>query len=111
MKFQVEQRGDVLIVFLQERLDAATATMLEDQLSTLINNGSKKLLLNMQNTKYLSSAGVRGLLSVHRKMCHHEGLLILCELQEEVLDILRIAGFDNVLQICETEKVSFSYFL
>lgn len=99
-----EVKGDVLVLRIQGRLDAVSSPMAERKIFDYIYGGQYKLLLNFSGVDYLSSAGMRMLLSVTKKLKTLSGQLILCCLNLNVIEILKISGFDQVLVLVNTEE-------
>lgn len=99
-----ESKQDILILRLSGRLDAVSSPMAERKIFDCINNGQHKLLLNFSGIDYLSSAGMRMLLSVTKKLKSLSGKLVLCSVNINVMDILKMSGFDHVLEIAQTEE-------
>ncbi len=103
---EIEQR---IILRIDGRLDAASAPMLERKLSNLFDEHHYRLLLDFTRVDYLSSAGLRVLLSATKKTKAKKGDLILFSLQEEVLEIVKMAGFDKILHLCSNEKEALQF--
>ena len=99
-----EEKGDVLIVRVAGRLDATTSPVLEKKLFALVDNGKLKMVLNFGGIEYLSSAGMRLLLATTKKMSTVDGKVIVCGVATEVLDVIKMAGFDRILSILNTEE-------
>ncbi len=112
MAVQVTEReqGGVLIVGLEGRLDAATSPVVERKLSEKIEGGVTKLVLNFAGIDYLSSAGMRLLLTVSKKLASLKGKLAVSNVSAEVMEVIKMAGFDRVLDIHATEAEAFSSF-
>lgn len=109
MEAQVEEKGDVIVVRVEGRLDAASAPQLEKQINSIIDSGHFKLLLNFSALDYLSSAGMRLMLSVSKKLKNLEGKLVACSLNDDVMEVIKMAGFNQVIEIYPTEEESFSH--
>lgn len=105
-----ETRRDVLILKLQGRLDALTSPAVERKIFDHINNGKHKLLLDFSGVEYLSSAGMRMLLSTAKKLKSLSGKLIVCNIVPNVMDVLRMSGFDHVLDLSKTEEEALQRF-
>jgi anti-anti-sigma factor len=99
-----DKKGDVLILRIKGRLDAMSSTSAERKVFDCINNGQFKLLLDFTGVTYLSSAGMRMLLSTTKRLRSLSGHLIVCCVSSNVMDVLRMSGFDHVLEIVETES-------
>lgn len=109
MDVQVEEKGDVVVIRAQGRLDAASSPQLEKRINSIIDAGHFKLILNFAGIDYLSSAGMRLMLAVFKKLRHLEGKIVACCLNDEVMDVIKMAGFHQVLEIYSTEDESFNH--
>lgn len=99
-----EMHGDILILHLSGRLDAVSSPTAERKVFDYINNGQQKLLLDFADISYLSSAGMRMLLSVTKKLKTLSGKLVICTVTPGVMDVLKMSGFDHVLEISKTQE-------
>lgn len=104
------QQNDVVVLRLDGRLDAASSPLLERKVNTFIDAGQSKLVMNFDHIDYLSSAGMRLLLVVSKKAKSHRGKLVLAGVHEEVMDVIKMAGFDHLLEICHTEGEALARF-
>ena len=109
MEAQVEEKGDVVVVRVNGRLDAASSPQLEKKINSIIDSGHFKLILNFSGVEYLSSAGMRLMLSVSKKLKHLEGKVVACSLNDEVMEVIKMAGFHQILELYSTEEESFSH--
>lgn len=101
---KTEQKGQILVIRLSGRLDALSAPQAERKIFAAIESGQEKLLLDLGRVTYLSSAGMRMLLSTSKKIRSLPGKLYLCNMTINVLDVLKMSGFDHVLELYQTEK-------
>lgn len=109
METQVEEKGDVIVVRLEGRLDAASSPQLEKQINSIIDTGHFKIVLNFAACDYLSSSGMRLMLSVSKKLKNLEGKLVACNMNDDVMDVIKMTGFQQVLEIYPTEEESFAH--
>ena len=97
MDIAKKQDGTTLILSLSGRLDTTTAPELEKACAECME-GVEKLVMDLGNVSYISSAGLRVLLSVHKKM-RHQGGLVLRKVNGEIMDIFEMTGFTDVMTI------------
>ncbi len=102
--FKQEKKGDVLILRLKGRMDAVSSPVIEKNVFDHIKSGQSKLILDFSEVVYLSSAGMRMLLSTAKKLKTLKGKLIVCCITSNVLDVLKMSGFDHVLDLSKTEQ-------
>lgn len=89
--------GKKLTVALTGRLDTTTAPELETELKQSLS-GIKELVLDFAGLEYLSSAGLRILLSV-QKMMNRQGSMVVKNVNETIMEIFEVTGFVDVLTI------------
>lgn len=99
-----EKKGDVLVLKFKGRLDAISSPAAEKKVFESINNGQTKLLLDFTGVDYLSSAGMRMLLSITKKLKALSGKLVVCSITTNVMDVLKMSGFDHVLELSKNEE-------
>lgn len=97
-------KGDILVLHMKGRLDAASSPMAERKVFECINNGQNRLLLDFSGVEYLSSAGMRMLLSTTKKLKALSGKLVVCSITTNVMDVLKMSGFDHVLEVAKSEE-------
>lgn len=84
-------------IFLEGRLDANWAGHLDDYLNSMVREGSYRLILNMAGVQYLSSAGIRILVSQYKKIKKIGGLFVLEDLSAAVSEVLKMVGMISLL--------------
>lgn len=104
INIQIEDDQGASIFRLEGRMDATSAPLLEKKLSEQISAGKTKLVLDFAKVDYLSSAGMRLLLSTTKKLKEGAGGLHLCTVSEEVMEIIKMAGFERIIRIFPTEQ-------
>jgi anti-anti-sigma factor len=95
--------GNVLILSVTGRLDAVTSPNTEIALFKYIDSGHHRLILDFSGVDYLSSAGMRVLLSIAKKLKSLLGKFVICCVTPNVMDVLKMSGFDHVLELSKTE--------
>ena len=86
-----------LTVVLSGRLDTTTAPVLEGELRRSID-GIQKLIFDFASLEYLSSAGLRVLLSA-QKIMNKQGEMIVKNVNETISEIFEVTGFADILTI------------
>jgi stage II sporulation protein AA (anti-sigma F factor antagonist) len=87
------------IVAIAGSLDAGTAAELEGQLAGLGRDGTAPMILDLAALDYVSSAGLRVLLSTAKQLKRADRPLALCSLTHAVAQIFEISGFSTILTI------------
>jgi anti-sigma B factor antagonist len=100
MEIRETSAGDVVVLELDGRLDTKTSHLLEKKLLDLMGEGKLRIVVDMASLQYLSSAGLRVLLMLGKKLNAAEnGNLALCSMNENVREVFDIAGFTAVFTI------------
>ncbi len=90
---------NTLVLEVRGRLDALTAAKLEGECDTWINKGEKDLLLDLGGVDYISSAGLRTILLIGRKLNTLSGALRFCNLSGMVKEVFSISGFNSMFPV------------
>ena len=90
--------GKKLTVALEGRLDTLTAPELEESLSSALE-GIKELVLDLSGLEYLSSAGLRVVLSTFKTVSAAEGKMTICNANEMVSKVFELTGFGSIIAI------------
>jgi anti-anti-sigma factor len=99
-----EVKNNILVLYVTGRLDAVSSPQLEKKVMALIDEGDhKKVLMDFTAVDYLSSAGMRLLLTTTKKLKSVQGQFVLCSLENDVLDVIKMAGFNHILDIQDSE--------
>jgi anti-sigma B factor antagonist len=92
MDINIEKNGNVTIIELNGDLNANSTAKIQDQVLAATPPNTK-VLLDMSNVKYMSSAGLRFLLLLSRQLGSQVGNIVLTGLREEVQDVMSMTGF------------------
>jgi len=90
-------RSNIYLVHVAGRLDAGFSSQLEDEIDRLLEK-TKKVILDFSEVSYLSSSGLRVLLSI-RKETENQGGLVLINLIDIVRKIIEVAELDDYFHL------------
>lgn len=99
MEIKVENNDNYALVSLDGKLDSVSSGETENKLKEIMSGEQKTILINMENMKYISSAGLRVLLIMAKKAKAAQSRLILSSLIPEVKDVFNISGLANLFEI------------
>lgn len=99
MKVFCENNNGVEIFSISGSLDSNTSTEFENQIVSSLERGERRLIFNLEDLDYISSAGIRVMLKTAKDLKQLEGVVVLCSLQDYVKEVFHIAGFDAYLNI------------
>ena len=104
LNINLTEKEGVVIVNLEGNLDTNTAPEAEAKIDESLAAGTAKIVINLENTKYVSSAGLRVFLATAKKMTAAGGAVKLCSPNVVVQEILDISGFSTILDVKGTEE-------
>lgn len=97
MNITKQQNGRELILALEGRLDTVTSPQLEAELKASLD-GVDSLILDFSRLDYISSAGLRVLLSAHKTMAPKGGMKVT-HVNEIVREVFDVTGFSDILTV------------
>lgn len=104
MDFNATKAGNIYVVDVAGRLDATTANEFEQQCDTWIGAGEYQVLIDMTAVEYISSAGLRGILTSAKKLKAQQGNIRFCGLQGMVADVFKMSGFAAMFQVFDSKE-------
>ncbi len=108
MDIKVREKGDTSIVEIAGRIDTVTSPDAEVAINKVLDGGCSKIIINLGETEYMSSSGLRVLLVTAKKISAISGKLKICQPNPVVKEILDISGFSTILDVHETESSALS---
>ena len=96
---ELKRKNELLTAILSGRMDAITATEFTTQLEIWITDGAKSFTIDCSQLDYISSAGLRAILIIAKKVRSLNGELKLAALQASVQTVFEISGFNKIIPI------------
>ena len=98
MDIKTEAMKRCELVTVSGRIDSTTAPRLEEVLLGLIETGQKNMVVNLKDTEYISSAGLKALLSALMKVRKKipSGDVVISEITPHLRDNFELVGFDRL---------------
>ena len=99
MQINTTIQDGVSVTKIAGRMDATTVTEFNDECQKLLNSGSGRIIIDLEGLEYISSAGLRGILTMG-KACKSAGTtLAFCSMQAMVADMFKLSGFTSILKV------------
>ncbi|MDR3141935.1 MAG: STAS domain-containing protein [Tannerellaceae bacterium] len=98
MEITVEH-GETLTISLAGQLDTLTSAGFEKEIRAILKSESPAVVLNGRMLTYISSAGLRLLLTLQKGMKAKGGTLRLTNIRPEIMEIFNITGFSSILTV------------
>ncbi len=99
MNIEMRELKHVSVVTVSGRVDSSTAPELEKSLQGLMDSGRNQIVLDLHDTEYMSSAGLRVLVAVHKTTKKNGGGLSLAQPSARVMEVLDLAGLTPVFDV------------
>ena len=102
MNISESKQGNVTILKIEGKLDAMSSPELDKHLASMVESGTRQIVLDLAGLEYVSSAGLRVFLSAAKHLKQAQGKLALANLCAQVQQIFDIAGFESILPVLKT---------
>lgn len=99
MNLEQETRGDIAILRPIGRLDSATSPELERTVLERLEAGCNRLVFDLGDMDYVSSAGLRVILLAGKKLRASHGKLVLAGMRDVVRDVFEMSGFLSLFAV------------
>jgi len=99
MNIEVNDIDGTQVVSIDGKIDSNSAPLLDAQLNELLSQSQAKILTDFELTTFISSAGLRVLLSAAKKAKSQGGELTVCSMNPTVSEIFAISGFATILRV------------
>lgn len=106
MEIKSKKVGNVLIISVKGRLDALTSTDFEESICRLINAGERRLVFDLGELDYISSAGLRAILFSAKKLKSVDGLVAFTNISGMISEVFEISGFGTMFEIYNSALVA-----
>ena len=102
MEVVAERRNDILSVVVSDRIDGSNAVAFEEAVRAAMEDGDRAMVMDLAELSYISSAGLRVLLSLAKDFSIRGGELVLCSLSDRIREFVEISGFDRIIPVRAT---------
>ena len=99
MQLNIHPEGQEIIVKIIGELDTIATTEQADELQQVLDIADKPIVMDCSELEYVSSAGLRFFMRLKRETEAKGGSIRITRLNEDVADIFRMSGFQNIFQI------------
>jgi anti-anti-sigma factor len=106
MEITAKKENQALILSVKGRLDAVTSPEFEITAFASVDKGDVTILLDMGAVDYISSAGLRSVLALMKKLKPLNGRLILFAMQDQVKEVFAISGFSSIIEIVDNQQTA-----
>lgn len=107
---QSQTQGNVEIIDVGGRVDGFAAPQLDEALQSAIRSRHYKLVVDLADTEFLSSAGIRALLKARIDLQDKGGMLRLAAPSEFINDSLKLVGLDKLFAVYDSRQAALADF-
>ena len=106
------QNGVTIVHFTEAKvIDQRNINLIGSELTRMVESGGVlKMLINMENVRYLSSAVLGKLISLHKALRTRKGVLKLCSIAPAIMEVFEITRLDKVFDIHKSEDEALEAF-
>jgi anti-anti-sigma factor len=104
MDITITNEQDRTVVTIIGRMDSVSAPEFDKKVQAEIDGGAERFVVDLAQLDYISSAGLRSMLAMAKKLKMKNGTSILSGLKGVVNEVFEISGFSNIFTICETKE-------
>jgi anti-sigma B factor antagonist len=111
VKIAEKKAGNITIVLLDGKIDSPSSVDMEKKINELIDRGDKYLVMNLAGTEYISSSGLRVMLSSLKRLKKVQGDLKVSCTRPLVRNVFDMAGFTRIFEFYDREEDALSRFI
>ena len=106
--FQTEESKDSMVIAVTGRIDGVNAQKFYDNLNREIQDLDNNLILDFEKLSYINSAGLSSILLAAKALQKKNKRFMLCSLPSSVMQVVKISGFDKIIDIYESRSTALS---
>lgn len=106
MSLSSEKVGDVLVLAPAGQINSGNAAAVESELLAKLEQGESRLVLDLAHLDYISSAGLRVVLMLAKRIKERAGALVVCGMQPHVREVFDISGFLAILTVTDDRNAA-----
>ena len=102
MQIDIDVNDGVTVISLNGRMDATTVGSFTEECQAQLKGGSGRFIVDLAGLEYISSAGLRGILTMGKACKAAKATLAFCSMQAMVADMFKLSGFTSILTVYAT---------
>ena len=99
MFFEIEEKDGGMYATVSGRLDTPSAAKAQQEITPLLENADKLITLDCTNLEYISSSGLRLLLTIRKEASRKGGNVVVEHISDDIKKVLMMTGFINLFEI------------
>ncbi len=98
------ENGVTFVIPRTSSLDSLTSAPFKGKFIDLINQGSRFFILNLSSIEFMDSRGLGAIISILKNLTPVKGILVLCELKPQIVNLLNITNMHKVFLVSKDER-------
>ncbi len=99
MEISSDRENGALLLKTEGRVDGSTAALFQDGIKSSITPDDDKVILDLEQLDYISSAGLRIILLIAKDLKQQNSQFAICSLSDSVMEIFTMSGFNQIIKI------------
>lgn len=99
MIFEINEQNGVLFTTVSGRLDTPAAVKAQQEITPLLENADKEIILDCTHLDYISSSGLRLFLTIRKEASAKGGKVTIQNINEEIDKVFKMTGFSTLFNI------------
>ena len=99
MTFDIKEENGGMTAIIQGRLDTPAAVKAQQEITPLLENADKEILLDCSRLEYISSSGLRLFLTIRKETAAKGGKVIIQNVSDDIKKVFMMTGFFNLFDI------------
>ena len=100
--YSISRINDCIVISLHDSIDIVNANSFSQSIEKIINEGSRKIVLDFQDVAFISTTGIGAILKYKDKLEEKKGFIALVGVNEEIRNKLGILGIRNMVKIYDS---------
>ena len=99
MTFDIKEQNGNMVATVSGRLDTPAAVKAQQEITPLLENADKEIILDCTHLDYISSSGLRLFLTIRKEASAKGGKVIIQNINEEIDKVFKMTGFSTLFNI------------
>lgn len=106
MEISFDKQSKAVVVAVKGRMDAVSAPEFDSAMTGYIETGASRFVVDCSALEYISSAGLRSLLTTAKTLRARDGDLVFAALQDVVREVFEISGFGTIFSVFDSADMA-----
>ena len=109
LKIECEQRGDITVARLIGSANMVSASALQDELFTLLEQNPRHLVLDLSQLAFISSVGLGGIIAAHLRCRKNNSTMAMAAPSADILELLQVTNLTRLFPVHRTVETALAH--